>query len=150
LTTWKPSRRRLVSGAVLLRLSLLVGLVLGGVAWKELGGANFNPRYIDRIVNGQTKKHEILTLFGDPQEIRRSPEGVVFIYKNFKAAEPEGKPQIYKKPQDQSLTPYPVGDEGRQVAAPPTKTPTRVLKSTLTIYFKPDGETVQSHEFKEF
>uniref|UniRef100_A0A7V4LCD4 Outer membrane protein assembly factor BamE n=1 Tax=Desulfobacca acetoxidans TaxID=60893 RepID=A0A7V4LCD4_9BACT len=150
MTTRKQSRRQLLSGSGLLRLGLLLGLVLGGGAWKELGGANFNPRYIDRIINGQTKKHEVLTLFGDPQEVQRSPDGLVFIYKNFKAAEPEGKPQIYKKPQEQSLTPYPVGDEGRQMAAPAPKNPIRVLKSSLTIRFKPDGETVQSYEFKEF
>jgi len=32
----------------------------------------------------------------------------------------------------------------------PKKSPNKVLSSTLTIRFKPDGETVQSHEYKEF
>lgn len=132
----------------------LVGLVLTSTlflgAWKDLSGPTINTRYLERIKDGQTKKHEILTLFGDPQEVKRSPEGLVFIYKSFKPEETTSSRSIYKVPEPQSTTPYPLGDEGRQMLTPEKKKAVKVLKSTLTIRFQSDGQTVQSHEYQEF
>lgn len=132
--------------AVLVLLVLALPLWLG--AWKEMTGRSINPRYVERIEDGKTKKHQILVLFGDPQEINRTPEGLVFIYKSYKAAEAPPSREIYKIPEPQSTSPYGIEEQLKQEKKP--KKSTKVLSSTLTIRFKPDGETVQSHEYKEF
>ena len=41
-------------------------------------------------------------------------------------------------------------DDNKQIKKPPLKTEGKILKSTLLIRFKPDGQTVMSHEYKEF
>lgn len=138
------------AGLVLLFV-LALPLTLG--AWKEFTGRTINPRYVKRIKDGQTTKHEILVMFGDPEEIERTPEGVVFIYKDYKAAEVRSLPKKSKLPDPQlTTTPYYLEQKHREDLAKSDKkkAPTKVVSSTLTIRFKPDGDTVQSHEYKEF
>ena len=126
---------------------LALPLILG--AWRDISGNTINPHYVERIKNGQTTKHEILLLFGDPQETQRTPEGVVFNYKSFKDA-----PALPYKPEDRKINPHSdqplVIDENKQIKKAPFKTEGKILRSTLTVRFKPGGETVMSHEYKEY
>jgi hypothetical protein len=70
-------------------------------AWKTFTGQGINRSYVERIQDGKTKKPEILTWFGDPQEVKRTPEGVVFIYQTFRAKQgPPGRYQGNQKPAD--------------------------------------------------
>lgn len=119
-------------------------------AWKDISGRRLNPRYIERIQDGKTKKHEILLLFGDPEEIQRTPEGVVFIYKSYRMAETLPSRQIYKPPEPQSTSPFGFEEALKEEKKPVQKGPVKEVASTLTIRFMPDGETVQSHEYKEY
>ncbi len=136
---------RLGRGAVLFGL-LLLPLILG--AWRDISGNTINPRYVERIKNGQTTRHEILILFGDPQEVERSPDGPVYKYFSYKDAPPEPKSKIEREPEEQSSTPYFL-DEEKKIKRAPKKTTGKILRSTLTVRFKPDGETVMSYEYKE-
>jgi len=133
-------------GAVLMGL-LLLPLILG--AWQSMTGKTINPRYVERIQNGRTTKHEILLYFGDPQETHRTPDGLVFIYKSFKDA--PAMPYRHEKreinPQSDQIM---VIDENKKIKKAPLKTEGKILHSTLTVRFKADGETVMSHEYKEF
>ena len=76
---------------------LLPGL-LG--AWKIISGETIDPRHVERIQDGKTTKNEILLLFGDPQEIDRTPEGVTYTYKSFKDA-----PAMPYNPEDRKIAP---------------------------------------------
>ena len=135
--------------AALALLMLAVPLFLG--AWTISTGRGINTNYIDRIQDGKTKKHEILTLFGDPQETKRSPEGITFVYKSFRA-----KTQtIRRKVKDEDTkvsasvdTPYVL--EQTLQRSKPEEGSSQEVSSTFTIFFGKDGETVQSHEFKEY
>jgi len=125
---------------------LLPGL-LG--AWKIISGDTIDPRHVGRIKDGQTTKNEILLMFGDPQEIDRTAEGVTYTYKNFKDA-----PAMPYNPKDRQIAPqsdqlYLLPDDDKKIKKPPLKTEGKILKSTLLIRFKPDGQTVMSHEYKE-
>jgi hypothetical protein len=135
-------------GLLLSLLLLSLPLLLGG--WKEVTGRRLNPRYIERIQDGKTKKHEILVLFGDPEEIQRSPEGLVFIYRTYRQVEAPPSREIYKPPAPQSTSIYALEEGAREEKKPVKKGPVKEVASTLTIRFGPDGETVQSHEYKEF
>jgi hypothetical protein len=141
-----PRNPRLRSGVVLLGVMLLP-LILG--AWQSMTGKTINPRFVARIQDGKTTKHEIMLYFGDPQEIQRTPDGLMFIYKSFKDA-----PAMPYRPEDRKINPQSdqlmVIDENKQIKRPPLKTEGKILHSTLTVRFKPDGETVMSHEYKEF
>ena len=102
-----------------------------------------------RIQDGKTTKLDILTLFGDPQEIKRTPEGITYTYKSFKDA-----PAMPYDPEKRKINPQSdqlyVIDDKKQIKKPVVKTEGKILKSTLLIRFKPDGVTVMSHEFKEY
>jgi hypothetical protein len=130
---------------------VLVVLLLPGLlgAWRIISGETIDPRHVERIQDGKTTKHEILTLFGDPQETNRTPDGVTYLYKSFKDA-----PANPYKPNDRKINPQSdqlyVIDENKQVKKPTVKTEGKILKSTLLIRFKPDGQTVMSHEYKQF
>ena len=65
---------------------LLLGLMLLVLAWRDVSGNTINPRYVERIKDGQTTKNEIMLLFGEPKEIKRTENGVVYTYKSFKDA----------------------------------------------------------------
>jgi hypothetical protein len=118
-------------------------------AWQDMTGKTINPRFVERIKNGKTTKHEILLYFGEPQETHRTPDGLVFVYKSFKDA--PAMPYRHEKreinPQSDQLM---VIDDNKQIKKAPLKKEGKILHSTLTIRFKPDRETVMSHEYKEF
>jgi hypothetical protein len=140
------ARHRCRRVASVLMILLLPGL-LG--AWKVISGESIDRRHVERIADGKTTKNEILLLFGDPQEIDRSSEGVTYTYKNFKDA-----PAMPQKPEDRKIAPQSdqllVVDENKQIKKAPLKTEGKILKSTLLIRFKLDGQTVMSHEYKEY
>jgi len=139
-----PWRHR---GAVLLGL-LLLPLIMGG-SWKDMTGKTINPRFVERIENGKTTKHEILLYFGEPQETQRTPDGLIFVYKSFKDA--PAMPYRHEKREINPQSDQPlVLDENKQIKKAPIKTEGKILHSTLTIRFKPNSETVMSHEYKEF
>ncbi len=132
--------------------SVLMVLLLPGLlgAWRVMSGDTIDPRRVERIQNGKTTKNEILLLFGDPQEINRTSEGITYLYKNFKDA-----PAMPYRPEERKIAPqsdqlYLLPDEDNKVKKPPLKTEGKILKSTLLIRFKPDGQTVMSYEYKEF
>jgi hypothetical protein len=143
----RPSaRRRWRRIASVLMILLLPGL-LG--AWRIISGETIDRRHVERIQDGKTTKNEILLLFGDPQEIDRAPEGVTYRYKSFKDA-----PAMPYRPEDRKINPQSdqiyVINEDKQIKKAPLKTEGKILKSTLLIRFKPDGQTVMSHEYKEY
>jgi len=131
--------------------SILMILLLPGLlgAWKVISGDTIDRRHVDRIQDGKTTKNEILLLFGDPPEIDRGSEGVTYTYKNFKDT-----PAMPYRPQDRKINPQSdqifVVNEDKQIKKAPLKTEGKILKSTLLIRFKPDGQTVMSHEYKEY
>ena len=131
--------------AALFLLVFTLPLFLG--AWKIVRGRDINPAYVDRIQDGKTKKHEILTLFGDPDEIDRTPEGTVYIYKTFreKTALPKKERKALGTVQD---SPYFTEDWVKNKST--QKEPGKELASMLAIRFGQDGETVQSHAYKQF
>lgn len=134
--------------AALVLVIFTLPLFLG--AWKIIRGHDINPAYVDRIQDGKTKKHEILTLFGDPEEIDRTPEGVVYIYETYRDKEtvPKKGRRVTSTPQD---SPYFREDwlkekRKREAAAAANKE----LDRRLIIRFDREGDTVQSHEYKQF
>jgi len=136
--------RRIVSVLMILLLPGLLG------AWRAVSGDTIDRRHVERIADGKTTKNEILLLFGDPQEIDRSSEGVTYTYKNFKDT-----PAMPYRPEDRKIAPqsdqlYLLPDDDKKIKKPPLKTEGKILKSTLLIRFKPDGQTVMSHEYKEY
>jgi hypothetical protein len=140
------ARRRWRRIAAVLMILMLPGL-LG--AWRVISGESIDRRHVERIQDGKTTKNEILLLFGDPQEIDRTPDGVIYNYKNFKDA-----PAMPYRPEDRKIDPQSdqlyVVNEDKQIKKPPLKTEGKILRSTLLIRFKPDGQTVMSHEYKEY
>jgi hypothetical protein len=136
--------RRLVPLLAILLLPLLLG------AWRDFTGNTINPNYVKRIQDGKTTKTEILAFFGDPKEIEKTDLGPVYKYFSYKDAPPD-MPHKYeeRKIQDQSDQLY-VLDENKKIKKPPLKTEGKILRSTLTVRFKSDGETVMSHEYQEF
>ena len=137
------SWRRLALVLLVLALPGLLG------AWRIISGETIDPRHVERIQDGKTTKLEILTLFGDPQETDRTADGVTYLYKSFKDA-----PALPYKHENRQIAPQSdqlyLIDENKQVKKPTIKTEGKILSSTLLIRFKPDGETVMSHEYKQF
>ena len=132
-----------------LHLIVLLGFALLLLGWRDMTGNTINPNYVQRIKDGQTTKNEITLMFGEPQEIKRTENGVVFTYKSFKDA-PAGLPYRPEKrqpsPQSDQLF---LMDENKQLKKAETKTEGKIINSTLVIYFKPDGQTVSGHEYTE-
>ncbi|HEY9073509.1 MAG TPA: hypothetical protein VIN67_05185 [Desulfobaccales bacterium] len=146
LVIFQPGRRiidRLVPVLVLLLLPGLLG------AWKVISGETINPQYVERIKDGVTKKHEILLYFGDPKEIKRTEYGPVYKYMSYKDA-----PAMPYRPENREINPQSASDfmidENKQIKKPKIKTEGKILRSSLTIRFHKDGDTVMSHEYKEF
>lgn len=129
-----------------LMLVLLLPLLLG--AWSDISGNTINPRFVNRIKDGVTKKHEILLYFGEPKEVERTSEGPVFKYSSYKDAAPMGVKRE-RAINEQSAQPYYLDTEKKIKKVGPKKDD-KVLRSILIIRFKPDGETVMSHEYKEY
>jgi len=132
-------------GTAVVLLVLALPLLLG--AWKTFTGHGINRSYVERIQNGKTKKPEILTWFGDPQEIKRTPEGLIFIYKSFRAKQ-ERSSREAREVKQSADTPFQLEENLKK--KPSKDISTQELASTLTIRFQPDGETVQSHDYQEF
>jgi hypothetical protein len=131
--------------ALVLIILLLPGL-LG--AWRIMSGDTLNPRQVANIKDGQTTKQEILVMFGEPQEINRTSEGVTYLYKSYKDA-----PAMPYRWQDRKINPQSdqlMVIDAHKIKKAPVKTKGTILRSTLLIHFKPDGRTVLSHEFKEY
>lgn len=70
---------------VTIGLLLLIAVMLLS-AWQDITGNTINPRYVERIKNGQTTKNEIMILFGEPQQVNRTTDGVVFVYRSYRDA----------------------------------------------------------------
>jgi len=140
------SKKYLRKALALLLALIVLPLLLG--AWRE-GGKGINPSHVARIKNGQTTKHEILLMFGDPQEVDRSAEGVVFTYKSFVDEPPPASKNIIKEPQEQSMSRF-VIDEDKKIKPKVVKKEGTILKSSLVVRFKAGSDTVLSHEYKEF
>jgi len=141
----KAGRARQVA---LVLLVFTLPLFLG--AWKIIMGRSINPAYVERIQDGKTEKHEILTLFGEPDEVDRTPEAVVYVYETFRNKEtlPQRERQLQSTPQD---SPYFREDwlkekKKREAAAAANKE----LDRRLIIRFDREGQTVQSHEYRQF
>ncbi len=118
------------------------------LAWRDVSGNTINPRYVERIKDGQTTKNEIMLLFGEPKEIKRTENGVVYTYKSFKDAPALPYDPSKRQPNPQSDKPF-LLDEDNKIKKVQEKTEGKILKSTLIIYFKPDGQTVSGHEYTE-
>ena len=134
--------------SVLCRGLLLLGLMLLLLAWRDVSGNTINPSYVERIKDGQTTKNEIMVMFGDPKEVKRSENGVVFTYKSFKDAPALPYDPDKRQPNPQSDKPF-LLDEDNKIKRVQEKTEGKILRSTLIIYFKPDGQTVSGHEYTE-
>ncbi|HZE22321.1 MAG TPA: hypothetical protein VE082_09730 [Desulfobaccales bacterium] len=130
---------------------VFVILLLPGLlgAWRIMSGETLSPRLVQSIKDGKTTKQEIMVMFGDPQEINRTPEGVTYIYKNYKDAPAMPYKWQDRKINPQSDQPYVIGAD-KQIKKAPIKTEGKILRSTLSIQFKKDGQTVMSHEFEEY
>jgi hypothetical protein len=143
--------RRLAAGfpgrLVPILFILLLPLLLG--AWQDFTGNTINPRFVERIQNGKTTRTEILAFFGEPKDVQKSDLGPVYHYFSYKDA-PLEKPYKHSERhiQEQSDKLYLADD--KQIKKVPVKTEGKILRSTLTVRFKSDGETVMSHEYKEF
>ncbi len=148
----KPEGDRLAGRRAWRRMALiLMILLLPGLlgAWRIMSGDTIDPNYVNRIKNGKTTKLEILTLFGDPQEIKRTPEGVTYLYKSFKDVQ-----AMPYRPENRNIAPqsdqtFLLSDKelDKKMAARKEK---KILRSTLFIRFKPGGDTVMSHEYKTY
>jgi hypothetical protein len=141
----KPSQGR---GLALALFILALPLLVGG--WQIIMNKGINPSYVDRIEDGKTKRSEILTLFGDPQETKRTPEGMTYVYKTLRTKETAQSKK--KKGDDATIAPSvdsPFTLE-ETLKRKPKEGPVQEVGSMLIINFKPDGETVMSHEFKKY
>ncbi len=131
------------------QVAALLGLMLVLLGWRDITGNTINPHYVERIKDGQTTKNEITLMFGEPQEINRTENAIIFTYKSFKDA-PVGlaydPDQRQPSPQSGQLF---LVDENKEIKKVPDKKTGKILKSTLVIYFKPDGQTVTGHEYTE-
>jgi outer membrane protein assembly factor BamE (lipoprotein component of BamABCDE complex) len=141
--------RRLRGRLLPILLILILPLFLG--AWRDASGNTINPRYVERIQNGKTTKQEILLFFGDPKDIEKSDEGAIYKYTSYKDAPADEMPYKHDKRQIQehSDSLY-VIDDDKQIRKPQVKKEGKIPRSTLTVRFSKDGQTVMSHEYKEF
>jgi hypothetical protein len=130
------------------QIILLLGLMSMLLAWRDVSGNTINPRYVERIKDGQTTKNEVTLMFGDPQEIKRTEHGMVYTYKSFKDAPALPYDPDKRQPASQSDQLFLV-DNDNKITKKKEKTEGKILKSTLVIYFKPDGQTVSGHEYTE-
>jgi len=132
----------------LVLLVLCLPFLLG--AWKITMGRSINPAYVERIKDGQTPKHEILTLFGDPDEVDRTPEAVVYTYKSFrdKGVLPKREQKVKSVIQDSPYFREDWLEKKKEREAKEEKG--KELDRRLIIRFDPKGQTVQSHDFQQF
>ncbi len=129
-------------------LALFIPLLLGW-SWKEASGITINPRFVERIEDGKTTKQEVLLYFGDPKEIERTSGGLVYKYASYKDAEAMPYRPELREPNPQSTSDY-LLEDNQVKKKPEIKTEGKILRSSLVIRFKADGDTVMSHEYQEF
>jgi hypothetical protein len=129
-------------------LVLFIPLLLGW-SWKDASGVTINPNYVQRIQDGKTTKQEVILYFGDPKEIERTSEGLVYKYFSYKDAPALPYRPETREPQEQSTSMY-LLEDNQMKKKPVVKNEGKILRSTLMIRFKPDNETVMSHEYQEF
>ncbi|MGO9621456.1 MAG: hypothetical protein ACLPT6_08640 [Desulfobaccales bacterium] len=129
-------------------LVLFIPLLLGW-SWKDASGYTINPSYVQRVQDGKTTKQEVLLLFGDPKEIERTSDGLVYKYFSYKDSPALPYRPELRKPADQSDSLYLLQDD-KTIKKPEVKTEGKILRSSLVIHFKSDNETVMSHEYQEF
>lgn len=118
-------------------------LMVPVLAWTDISGQSINPQYVKRIKDGQTSKNEIMLLFGEPQEVKRTPEGVIFIYRSYTQATLARFPKK-REIDEQSTVPY-IIDEKKNIKKPKEGSAEKILHSTLVVRFKPKSSTVASH-----
>ncbi|MEJ5328611.1 MAG: hypothetical protein WHT07_00465 [Desulfobaccales bacterium] len=135
------------AGWRLIAVACLLLALFFSAGWREAGGDNLDQRKVAKIKNGVTKKHEIILWFGEPKEIIRSPEGLVYKYVGYTDAPPKDPKTGRPLGGEDSRAAFYL-DEDHKMKKLPTKTEGKMVKSRLTIYFAPDGNTVQSHEFE--
>jgi len=128
---------------------LLAGLILLTAAWRDVSGNTINPRYVAKIKDGVTNKNEIMLLFGEPQEVQRLDNMVVFFYRSYKDATPlSSKQPLDREVSEQSTHPFFL-DQDKSIKTVKKEKHPKILRSTLIVRFKPDGYTVLSHDYKE-
>ncbi|MFP3868073.1 MAG: hypothetical protein ACLFUU_07915 [Desulfobacteraceae bacterium] len=125
--------------------ALTLGLIIPLLAWVDVSGNTINPDYVARIKDGQTTKNEIMLLFGEPQEVNRTPAGLILTYKSYKDAT---LPAFDKerKVNPQSTVPFFL-DKDKTIKKLPEKKESKILHSTLVIRFKADDYTVADHTY---
>ncbi len=152
MTNQQPSlgrrRHNCRSGRGLAPFLLIALGVLIVAGWRALSGEGINPRYVARIIDGKTTKHEILLWFGEPQDVDRSAAGVVFTYHGYADPPAQMSSKLYHEPQPQSTTPFFI-DENKNIQRKTVKKEGKILKNILTVRFAPGSDIVSSHEFKE-
>ena len=131
--------------SVLLLLLITLALVSG---WRQLTGENLNPRFVDRIKDGKTKKNEILLWFGEPQEVKKTEKHIIYIYKSYVDAPALPYNPDKREVNPQSYTPFLI-DEDKHIVAKKEKTQGKILRSTLTIFIQPESQVVTGHEYVE-
>jgi hypothetical protein len=137
--------------AVLLLPALLWGRPEVRAQTVEVVGETIKPRLVERIKNGQTTKNEIILYFGEPQEVERTPEGTVFKYFSYKDAPPTvAKPERDPVMANENISNPFFLDENKNIKRVQEKKAGKVLRRSLIVRFKADGETVLSHEYKEY
>ena len=137
-------RRRFLTAA-----ALLAGLILLTAGWRDVSGNTINPRYVGKIKDGVTTKNEIMLLFGEPQEVQRQDNMLVFFYRSYKDATPPSmRPPEDREVTEQSTHPFFLDQDKNIKTVKKDKKPT-VLKSSLIVRFQPDGYTVLSHDYQE-
>ncbi|MGB7910782.1 MAG: hypothetical protein WCF59_01000 [Desulfobaccales bacterium] len=130
-------------------LVLSIPLLLGWT-WKDAAsGMTINPSYVNKIQDGKTTKQEVLVYFGDPKEIERTSDGLVYKYYTYKNADSLPYDPYKREPNEQSTSDY-LLEDNQIKKKPEVKNGGKILKSSLEIRFKPDSNTVMSHEYKEF
>lgn len=130
-------------------LVLSIPLLLGWT-WKDAAsGMTINPSYVNQIQDGKTTKQEVLLYFGDPKEIERTSDGLVYKYYTYKNADALPYDPYKREPNPQSTSNY-LLEDNQIKKKPVVKNGGKILKSSLEIRFKPDSNTVMSHEYKEF
>jgi hypothetical protein len=138
-----PGRHRWAPVLLVLSIPVLLGW-----SWKDASGYTINPNNVQRLQDGKTTKQEVFLLFGDPKEIERTSEGLVYKYFSYKDAPALPYRPELRQPNPQSTSEYLV--EGSKLKKPEVKSEGKILRSSLVIRFKPDNETVMSHEYQEF
>jgi len=130
-------------------LLVLFSPLLLGWSWKDASGITINPLFVERVQDGKTTKQEVLLYFGDPKEIERTSDGLVYKYFSYKDAQAMPYRPELRQPQEQSTSNY-LLEDNQIKKKPEEKTEGKILRSSLVIRFKADSETVMSHEYQEF